>query len=465
MKQSGYKSAFHIYGLFLILMMLILAAGAGMVVYAVTVQKPNGEIVRSDWPAEFTGAFSKEIIFQEGEPVITQKGFEMLEDNGLWLQILDSAGHAVKGVSVPEGQPEEYSPDRLLSTLDSSGDKAVFSGVSEDNGRSWTYLIGFPMDIAKITMNVNAGHFPSGKSYVLLGAGAVLFLTAGLGLAYGFAVTRRLSKMTRAVDEIAGRRYMKTHERGAFQDVYASLNILDQTLREAEEVRRKDERLREEWIANITHDLKTPLSPIRGYAELLASSEDTPDAEELQKYSAVILKNTACAETLINDLKLTYQLENGMVPLKLQALDIIRFVRELVIDCLNDPQYARRAIEFEAEGSQILNFDPGLMKRALNNLLINTLLHSGSGARTGVEIISGIPCQIRIWDEGVGMSEKQLNRLFDRYYRGAPAATDSGGTGLGMAIAREIISLHGGKISADSCPGRGTVFRITLPQS
>ena len=63
------------------------------------------------------------------------------------------------------------------------------------------------------------------------------------------------------------------------------------------------------------------------------------------------------------------------------------------------------------------------------------------------------------------MSEKQLNRLFDRYYRGAPAATDSGGTGLGMAIAREIISLHGGKISADSCPGCGTVFRITLPQS
>ena len=179
----------------------------------------------------------------------------------------------------------------------------------------------------------------------------------------------------------------------------------------------------------------------------------------------MILKNTACAETLINDLKLTYQLENGMVPLKLQALDIIRFVRELVIDCLNDPQYAGRAIEFEAEGSQILNFDPGLMKRALNNLLINTLLHSGSGARTGVEIISGIPCQIRIWDEGVGMSEKQLNRLFDRYYRGAPAATDSGGTGLGMAIAREIISLHGGKISADSCPGRGTVFRITLPQN
>ena len=106
MKQSGYKSAFHIYGLFLILMMLILAAGAGMAVYAVTVQKPNGEIVRSDWPAEFTGAFSKEIIFQEGEPVITQKGFEMLEDNGLWLQILDSAGGAARGVFA--GQAAQY---------------------------------------------------------------------------------------------------------------------------------------------------------------------------------------------------------------------------------------------------------------------------------------------------------------------------------------------------------------------
>lgn len=154
-----------------------------------------------------------------------------------------------------------------------------------------------------------------------------------------------------------------------------------------------------------------------------------------------------------------------MVPLNLKALDIIRFVRELVIDCLNDPRHAGRAVEFEAEGCQILNFDPGLMKRALNNLFINTLLHSGSDARIGVEIISGIPCQIRIWDEGGGMSETQLNRIFDRYYRGAPAATDSGGTGLGMAIAREIISLHGGKISVDSCLGGGTAFRITLPQN
>lgn len=66
MKQSGYKSAFHIYGLFLILMMLIPAAGAGMVIYAVTVQKPNGEIVRSDWPAEFTGLFRRKLFFRRG---------------------------------------------------------------------------------------------------------------------------------------------------------------------------------------------------------------------------------------------------------------------------------------------------------------------------------------------------------------------------------------------------------------
>lgn len=465
MKRSGYKSAFHIYGLFLILMILILAAGAGMVLYAVTVQKSDGEIVRSDWPAEFTRAFSEEIIFLEGEPVITQRGFEALKDNGLWLQILDSTGRVVKGVSVPEGQPEEYSPDRLLNTLDSRGSKAVFSGVAEDSGTGWIYLIGFPMDIAKITMNVNAGRFASGKSYALFSAGAVIFLTAVLGLAYGFAVTRRLSKMTEAVDEIAGRCYMPIQEKGVFQDIHVSLNTLDRTLQMAEEARRKDEQLRKEWIANITHDLKTPLSPIRGYAELLAASDDTPDSTELKKYSAAILKNTTCAETLINDLKLIYQIENGMMPLNLQTMDIIRFVRELVIDCLNDPRYAGRAVEFEAEGSQILNIAPRLMKRALNNLLINTLLYSGAEARIGVEIISGVPCQIRIWDEGEGMTEAQINRLFDRYYRGVSAGAGSGGTGLGMAIAREIISLHGGKISVDSCLGAGTTFKVTLPQN
>ena len=74
------------------------------------------------------------------------------------------------------------------------------------------------------------------------------------------------------------------------------------------------------------------------------------------------------------------------------------------------------------------------MKRALNNLLINTLLYSGADARIGVEIISGVPCQIRIWDEGEGMTETQINRLFDRYYRGVSAGADSGGTGLAWPL-------------------------------
>lgn len=465
MKQSGYKSAFHVYGIFLILMLLILAAGAGMVIYAVTIQKPDGKMVRSDWPADFTKAFSEEIIFPEGEPMITQKGLEALEDNGLWLQVLDSNGHAAAGFSVPEGQPEDYSPDRLLTALESRENGAVFSGTAENNGSRWTYLIGFPVDVAKITMNVNGGRFASGKLYVLSGAGAVLFLTAGLGLAYGFAVTRRLSKMTAAVSEIAERRYTPAQEKGAFQDVYTSLNTLDQTLRSAEESRGRDEQLRKEWIANITHDLKTPLSPIRGYAELLAASDSPPDRQELGQYSAAILKNTAHAEALINDLKLTYQLENGMVPLNLQAFNIVRFVRERVIDCLNDPRYVGRSVDFEAEGSQLLHFDPGLMRRAVDNLLINTLLHSGDGAAAGVVVAVGNPCKIQIWDKGAGMPEEQVNRLFDRYYRGASAETDSGGTGLGMAIAREIVLLHGGDITVDSQPGRGTTFTITFPQN
>ncbi|WP_195269721.1 HAMP domain-containing sensor histidine kinase [Eubacterium sp. 1001713B170207_170306_E7] len=465
MRHSGYKSAFHIYGLFLALMVLVLAAGAGMVVYAVTVRKPDGEIVRSDWAAEFAGAFSEEISFAEGEPVITQKGLEALKDNGLWLQILDSSGHVVKSAFVPEGQPEDYSPDELLGVLESQENGAVFSGISESGGQRWTYLIGFPLDIARITMNVNAGRFVSGKAYVLFGAGAVLLLTAGLGLAYGFAVTRRLSKMTRAVAEIAGHRYTPVREKGAFQDVYASLNTLDEVLQTAEADRQKDERMRKEWIANITHDLKTPLSPIRGYAELLAASDGTPDSAGLQEYSAVILKNTAYAEALINDLKLTYQLENGMVPLDLQSLEIVRFVRELVIDCLNDPRHDGRLLAFEAEGSQLLSFDAGLMKRALNNLLINTLLYSGGDVKAGIKLMTGEPCQISIWDEGPGMSGEQQEHLFDRYYRGAASGTESGGTGLGMAIAREIILLHGGSIEVDSHPGQGTVFRITLPSN
>ena len=89
--------------------------------------------------------------------------------------------------------------------------------------------------------------------------------------------------------------------------------------------------MREDWIANITHDLKTPLSPIRGYAEVLLEKGGENEAQ-VRRYAGIVLKNASYMEGLIDDLKLTYQLENGMLPLRAVEGDVVRFLRELAID-------------------------------------------------------------------------------------------------------------------------------------
>lgn len=159
----------------------------------------------------------------------------------------------------------------------------------------------------------------------------------------------------------------------------------------------KNEKLREEWIANITHDLKTPLSPIKGYAELISDPDSETEPDEIRKYGGIILKNTAYAEELINDLKLTYQLKNEMLPLNKSRQNIIRFAKELVIDLLNNPEYESRDISFYSpvENAEFF-FDRVLLKRALNNLLTNALVHNNKDTKVTVSIKMGDKIQINI---------------------------------------------------------------------
>lgn len=122
--------------------------------------------------------------------------------------------------------------------------------------------------------------------------------------------------------------------RGSFKDIYDSLNVLDTEIKASDKIKEQTEKMREEWISNITHDLKGPLSPIKGYAELILEN-DIEDEKQRKRYAQVMLKNVTYMETLIHDLKLTYQLKNGMIPFKRQEKNIIRFLKELVIDILN----------------------------------------------------------------------------------------------------------------------------------
>jgi signal transduction histidine kinase len=465
MKRAGYKSVFHIYVIFAVLLIGTLAAGFGLFLYNITIQKPDGGIAISNWPIEFTEDFSGYIDLTGDAPRIRQAGLELLQQNNLWIQIVDTNGDEIRSFNKPQGTSAHYSPSDILDVYQNgTGDFSVFLGSVQSRGKEWTYMIGFPLQISKVTMYVNKERYATAKPIVLGMFGVMLALLIISSLIYSFMVAKRMERIRKSIREIAARTYLPAPNRGSFGDVYEELNTLNSEIKSSDEARARDEKLREEWIANITHDLKTPLSPIRGYVELIMSPGPKTEPDEIRKYGGIILKNTDYAEELINDLKLTYQLKNEMLPLHASRGNIVRFTKELVIDLLNNPEYESRNIAFYStnENTELL-FDPVLLKRALNNLLTNALVHNGKGTTISVTVRTEDKVQIAIQDNGRGMTKEELGNLFARYYRGDHTGAKPEGSGLGMAIAKQIIELHGGIIAAESEPGAGTRITIEFP--
>lgn len=468
MKKSGYCTIFHIYLIFFLSLLGTVITAASLFYLLIAVKTPTGINTRSDWPKTITENFKEYIVLTDGNPQILPEGLELLQENKIGLQIIDYSGNERFSFQKPDQADPSYSPPELFKLyqtgrLDGSKTTA-FVGTVTDNGEDYAYILYFPMKISKITMYLNGDRFSDGKTIILLILGMLFSIILIFGILYGFWTTHIMNRLTTSIREISSRNYLPVNINGAYKDLYLSLNTLDSEIKESDRLREQTETMRKEWIANITHDLKTPLSPIKGYAELL--QEDGIKTEEQRKqYSQVILKNVSFMESLIHDLKLTYQLDNGMIPLNLQEQNFIRFLKELVIELLNNPEYEQRTIGFESSVETFLfTFDPVLLTRVFQNIILNSFVHGDENTAVTLQIsVSDTMLMINVSDNGMGMSEEETHSIFQRYYRGTNTEPKSGGTGLGLAIAKSITELHGGIITVSSTPLIGTSFHIQFP--
>ena len=308
--------------------------------------------------------------------------------------------------------------------------------------------------------------FLAGRSLSILQMGRrPLFIIFVIMAICGLWLVRHLSKIKKGIDNISQRTYIQLSEKGIFSEIYGALNKMDKEIRNSDKIQKETERVRSEWITNITHDLKTPLSPIKGYAELLTSNAEI-DKATMQEYGGIILKNVNHTEKLINDLKLTYQLDSGSMPFNPQSVKLVRYMKELVIDIVNDPAFKDRNIVFESNAQDIeICIDADLFRRAMNNLIINALTHNPPETKVtiSININSEKEACIYILDNGGGMSEEEQSELFNRYYRGTNTKEKPEGSGLGLAIAKQIITLHNGDIIVKSKLDEGTQFTVVFP--
>lgn len=240
--------------------------------------------------------------------------------------------------------------------------------------------------------------------------------------------------------------------------------------REATEVERQKalqfDRMKSEFISTAAHELFTPLATIKGYVELLMSEEyqaRLPE-EERKAFLSIILDKSDALERIIDDMLELSRSENGqLLSMSVERDDIV----PLVADITDSYRHRFPSHRFELAlpgGLPPLPFDRIRISQVLGNLLSNAVKYSAVGSAVSVSgQVREKELLFQVQDEGIGMSDEQVQRVFDKFYRADTSDTAKGGLGLGMTIARAIVEGHGGAIWVASTPGRGTTVSFTLP--
>ncbi len=237
---------------------------------------------------------------------------------------------------------------------------------------------------------------------------------------------------------------------------YAVMTITDETMMARMAVVRQD------FVSNVSHELKTPLTAITGFAETLI--DEDLGREEIRSFARIILKNSLHMQRIISDLLLLTSLDRTEIAHSMESTTDTRIFSEVRAYTQFRAEAGNIATEYEAEGFT-LECSESLIVQALVNLVVNAISYSPQG-RT-VRITSsrkGEMAEFRVADKGYGISEEDLPRIFERFYRVDKARSrESGGTGLGLSIVRHIAIIHKGTIKAESRLGEGSVFTLSIP--
>lgn len=225
---------------------------------------------------------------------------------------------------------------------------------------------------------------------------------------------------------------------------------------------REIERLKSELVATVSHELRTPLTGIRGFAELLVKGR--VDAETQSRYLAIIHGEAERLTTLVNDFLDLQRMEAGAFELAREPLDLLEILARATE--LFSAQSDTHEIELHVrEQARTVVGDADRVAQVVANLLSNAIKYSPEGGKVEVRAERrGSAIRVAVQDEGLGIPTAQQDRLFTRFFRVDSSDTrEIGGTGLGLALVREIVEAQGGRVGVDSTEGRGSTFWFELP--
>ena len=278
----------------------------------------------------------------------------------------------------------------------------------------------------------------------------------GLESAIALLVVARLTGILRALERI---RFRERSARSLAEEAQWQLAARNDELVEAD-------KLKDEFVALISHDLRTPLTSIIGYVELTLDEGVEPGLDdERRSYLHVVARSSERLLRLVDDLLFVARVQAGQLDLKVVPLDLAAAAAQAVDEARPRAEQKGLALSFLGDTAVSVEADRGRIFQLLDNLISNAVKFTPEGGRVEVRVVRAPDgAVLEVADTGIGLAPGDVERVFDRFFRAA-SATDRqiAGTGLGLFIARAITEAHGGRISASSAPNAGATFRIELP--
>jgi len=305
---------------------------------------------------------------------------------------------------------------------------------------------------------------------LLVGAGLIAGMTGAALLFTGLisSMRRPLEDLVDASERLAGGDLEARVKVGGLSETATlgtAFNEMAEELQRRAGERDQLERMKDEFVLTASHELRSPLTSVQGFAELLMLEREALSPKQAET-AEVILDNTRHLVRLLNDLLDLARSDAGRLTIKPVPSDIGALVEDAVRTMRSQTETRHQALgQAVAPGLPQVDVDPDRIRQVLVNLLTNAHEYSPEGA--SIRVTAGrvdAAVEIAVIDDGPGIPTEQLQHIFDRFTRGDAGLTQHvGGTGLGLAISKSLVELHGGTISAESTPGQGAAFRVRLP--
>ncbi|MFT6716076.1 MAG: signal transduction histidine kinase [Saprospiraceae bacterium] len=396
------------------------------------------------------------------------------------VYVLDTLGHIltydappekIKTTQVPVEKIKEYidnQGEKFLTGTDPRNPEAtkIFSAcpiIEQDHLKGYVYVILSSEEYENVASSLFTGFmYNVGKKSLLI----TLLVAIVFGLIAIWYLTKNLRIIQKGVERFEQEDFsnkIKLNSKGEFADLAQTLNNMADTIDGNIKQLKSMESLRKELVANVSHDLRTPLAIIHGYAETLVMKDDTISKEDRVKFLNNILKSTNNLEKLVSELFELSKLESNKIKLKKEKVNLSELLNDIVGRYQILANKKEISLTLKVEGVSYVQIDIALMERAIQNLVENALKFTAERGEVKLKVSeqNGF-LKVEVQDNGVGIEEEYLPFVFDRYKKLSKDKDNNPGAGLGLAIVKKILDLHGVSVVVASIKGEGTVFSFRI---